>query len=81
MVQVGLWGTLKSATEGRDAVEVEASNIKEMLERLGDEYPGLKPQLDRGVSVSVDGKIYNDAWFHPLSSDSEVYLLPRLRGG
>ena len=51
------------------------------LARLGEDYPGLKPQLDRGVSVSIDGKIYRDAWFQPIPPGSEVFLLPRLAGG
>ncbi len=81
MVQVMLWGSLTSFTEGRTALEIEAANIKELLERLEEHYPGLKPTLEKGVSVSIDGMIYNDAWFQPINPDSEVYLLPRLEGG
>jgi sulfur-carrier protein len=81
MVQVVLWGSLKSATGGATKVEVEAANIRELLSRLGEKHPGLKPQLDRGVSVSIDGKIYRDAWFQPIPPGSEVFILPRLAGG
>lgn len=81
MVEVVLWGSLKSATGGTTKVAVEAANIRELLSRLGETYPGLKPQLDRGVSVSIDGKIYRDAWFQPIPPGSEVFLLPRLAGG
>jgi hypothetical protein len=44
-------------------------------------YPGIQPQIDRGVSISIDGLIYNDAWFTPIKPDSEVVLLPRIVGG
>jgi molybdopterin converting factor small subunit len=81
MVKVVLWGSLKTFTGGEESVEVEAANVRELLTRLGDAYPGLKPQIDRGLSVSIDGKIYRDAWFQPISPTSEVYLLPRLAGG
>ena len=81
MVDVVLWGSLKSAAGGKTALEIEASNIRQLLTRLGEACPGLKPQLDRGVSVSIDGRIYRDAWFQPIPAGGEVYILPRLAGG
>jgi molybdopterin converting factor small subunit len=29
----------------------------------------------------VDGEIYNDAPYHALKPDSEVYFIPRVAGG
>ncbi len=55
--------------------------MKDLLPRLGETYPGLQPQLKRGVSVSVDGIIFRDGWLTPLKSDSEVILLPKMQGG
>jgi molybdopterin converting factor small subunit len=81
MVQVVLWGSLKRAAHGKSQVEVEAADIRQLLTRLGEAYPDLKPQLDRGVSVSIDGLIYTNAWFQPIRPTSEVVLLPRLAGG
>ena len=81
MVEVGIWGSLKAATGGKDKVQVEAANIRQLLTKLGEDYPGLKPQLYRGVSVSIDGKIFRDAWFQPIPPGSEVVILPRLAGG
>jgi len=81
MVDVVLWGSLKSAAGGKTKVEIEAANIRQLLTRLVEAYPALKPQLDRGVSVSIDGRIYRDAWFQPIPPRGEVYILPRLAGG
>lgn len=81
MVAVKLWGTLRAFTDGHDVVEVEASTFKELLEVLVATYPGLKPQIDRGVSVALDGRIYRDAWFTPIRPDSEVVLMPYMQGG
>ena len=81
MVKVRIWGSLQSATDDRAEVEIEAGTLRELLDGLAREYPALRPQLDRGVSVAIDGKVYNDSWFTPISPDSEVVLLARLRGG
>lgn len=81
MVKVRIWGSLQWATDERAEVEIDASTLREVLDGLAERYPALRPQLDRGVSVAIDGKVYNDSWFTPVSPDSEVVLLARLRGG
>ena len=81
MVKVVVWGSLKPHTDGKAELEIEAGNVRELLNRLGETYPGLKPQLARGVSVAIDGVIFRDGWHEPLRKDSEVFLLPRMVGG
>ncbi|WP_299959474.1 MoaD/ThiS family protein [uncultured Roseobacter sp.] len=81
MVQVKIWGSLAAMTEDQTEVEVEAATLRELLDRLADKYPAIRPQLDRGVSVAIDGRIYNDSWFTRIAPDSEVVLLARLKGG
>jgi len=81
MVKVRIWGSLQWATDDQAEVEVEAGTLRELLDGLAEQYPALRPQLDRGVSVAIDGKVYNDSWFTPIHEDSEVVLLARLRGG
>jgi len=81
MVKVAIWGSLRSATDGKAEVEVEAGNFKQLLDQLALEYPGLKPQIKRGVSLALDGKIYRDAWFTKINEDSEVVLMPYMVGG
>lgn len=81
MVKVTIWGSLQSAIGGIEAIEVEARTTRELLDRLAEAYPGLKPQIERGVSVAIDGEIYRDAWFTPIREDSEVILMPYMAGG
>ncbi|MCV2893134.1 MoaD/ThiS family protein [Lentibacter sp. XHP0401] len=81
MVTVTLWGSLADLAGGQRNIEVEAKNLRELLTALDKDYPALRPQLERGVSVSIDGKIYNDSWFQPITESSEVVLLNRLEGG
>lgn len=81
MVAVRLWGSLAAFADGNREVEVAATNLRELLDGLAKAHPALKPQLDRGVSVAIDGRIYNDTWSTPISETSEVVLLSRLVGG
>ena len=79
-LSVMLWGTLRDAV-GAERVEVEARTIREMLDRLSEQHPALRPQIESGVSVSIDGAIYYGSWFKPVDPGQEIVLLPRIRGG
>lgn len=81
MVKVRLWGSLRQAADGQTEVEVEARTFKELLDRLAETYPGLAPQIARGVSLSLDGVIYREAWFAEIGPESEVVLMPYMTGG
>ena len=81
MVHVKIWGSLRHATDGKDEVEVDAANFRQLLDRLSEDYPGLKPQIERGVSLALDGLIYREAWFTEIRPDSEVVLMPYMTGG
>lgn len=82
MVKVRLWGSLRSAVDGAEEVEIpDATTFKDLLDGLSRDYPALRPQIERGVSLSLDGVIYREAWFTPLSEDNEIVLMPYMTGG
>ncbi len=81
MAHVTLAGPLQAAAGGRSEFEIDAANIRELLTRLGEDHPRLKPILDKGVTVAIDGEIYRSAWFQPIPPESEVHILPRMAGG
>jgi molybdopterin synthase sulfur carrier subunit len=81
MVEVMLWGSLRVAAGGKGKLDIEAKTIRELLRKLGENYPGTEVFLDRGIAVAIDGVIYRDNWSKTLPPDAEVFLLPRLEGG
>jgi molybdopterin converting factor small subunit len=81
VVKVKIWGSLRRFTDGRGELEVEAKNFKQVLDGLAEQYPGLKPQIERGVSLALDGRIYRESWFAEVRPDSEVVLMPYMTGG
>jgi len=80
MVKVRIWGSLVERT-GSEYVHVDGQNFLELLENLKCKYPGLVPQIERGVSLAIDGRIYKESWFTPVNEDSEVVLMPFMVGG
>lgn len=81
MVEVQLWAGLKNLADGQSIVSVEASNIREMLVALVEKHPGLDPIIKAGVSVAIDGDLYAESLVAPISPESEVILMQRIKGG
>jgi molybdopterin converting factor small subunit len=81
MVEVTLWGSLGAAAGGRNKLDIEAKDIRELFRKLTEQYPGLEPYIERGIAVSIDGVIYRDTWSKELPQGAEIFLLPRLVGG
>ncbi|KUM26876.1 molybdopterin synthase sulfur carrier subunit [Mesorhizobium loti] len=81
MVEVTLWGSLSVAAGGKDRLDIEAKDIRELFRKLAEQYPAFEPLIDRGIAVAIDGTIYRDTWSKKLPEGSEIFLLPRLAGG
>ena len=81
MVEVRLWGSLSAAIGGEEKLDIEAKTIRELFAKLEERHPALKPFIDAGIAVSIDGTIYRDTWSKELPQDAEIFLLPRLAGG
>ena len=81
MVEVTLWGSLSAAAGGKNKVDIEAKDVRELFRKLAEQYPGLQSWIDRGIAVSIDGVIYRDTWSKELPRGAEIFLLPRLVGG
>ena len=73
--------SLTAFTGGEGRVEVKATNVLQLMRRLGERFPELAPHLDDSLAVAIDGEIHQDDWFARLGPDSEVHLMPRIGGG
>ena len=81
---------LRRLTGGEKRVEVEASTISEMIERLEAAHPGVKDRLldesggiKRFINVFVDGEeiraLKGEAT--PIRDGSEISIIPAMAGG
>ena len=81
MARVVLVGNLAQVTGGVAEFQLPATSVKQLFRQLTELHPAIAPHLEEGVAVAIDGQIYQDALFHPIEPDSEVFLLPQIAGG
>jgi molybdopterin converting factor small subunit len=81
MAHVILTGNLRQYTGGVAEVEVKAASVRQLLARLGTDFPALAPHLEQGLAVAIDGQIYQDALLQEIAAGSEVHILPQVPGG
>ena len=63
------------------AITINAKNIRDLIQHLDNQYPGLKTKLESGHAVAIDGEIFTDPWLETLKENSEVCFLPAIEGG
>ena len=81
MAKVFFSTPLRRFTDGAESVEIEASNVRQLIIELDRRFPGIGAQLRGGSAVAVDGEIIQDALLEPLGPKSEVHFLPSFGGG
>lgn len=79
MVLVG--GLSQDFTAGESQIEVQADNVRRLIEALDKRFPGLGAELEAKMAVAIDGEIYQDPYLEPIDADSEVFFLPKIGGG
>ncbi|AWT59014.1 MAG: hypothetical protein DF168_00187 [Candidatus Moanabacter tarae] len=78
---------LQRFTSGEDFVEIEGSTVREVVQNLEVEYPGIRDRIcqeDRinpGIAVAVDGQISNEGMRRKVGPDSELQFIPAIGGG
>ena len=56
MAKVIFSTALRRFTDGAESVEIEASNVRQLIIELDRRYPGIGAQLRGGTAVAVDGE-------------------------
>lgn len=82
MAKVVLTGSLSDRFAGGETeLDVEASNVRQLLRALEARYPGLGNEIERAQLLAIDGEFYQDPFMQSLNADAEVYVLPKMAGG
>jgi molybdopterin synthase sulfur carrier subunit len=87
MPEVWIPALLLPLSGGRQKVNVPGGTVRQMIDNLDLEYPGIRARLLDGerlrpsIAVVVDGVISQDKLRHKLEEGSEVNFMPVISGG
>ena len=78
---------LQPLSGGVKQVELEARNVRQIVDELEKLYPGMKDRLVEdgrlrpNVSVAVDGEVARMGLLEKVSDAGEVHFVPAIGGG
>ena len=78
---------LQKLTSGAKSIEMNASNVRQVVEQLEELYPSIKGRLvendemQEGLAVLVDGDVAIMGLLTKVSENSEVHFVPAIGGG
>ena len=87
MARVFIPPTIRSLTGGQEIVEAAGHNVREIINGLEEQYPGIKDRLCRGdelrpgLSVAIGGSVSALGLLQRVDVDSEIHFLPAIGGG
>ena len=89
MPEVWLPPKLQQFTGGKQQVQVEGRTVRQVINSLEKQYPGVKAflcdemeqDLMPGLAVIVDGETSQLGMLQKVQENSEVHFLPALGGG
>jgi len=78
---------LQSLTAGVKQVDLDARNVRQIIERLEELYPGMKDRLVEGgeirpnLAIAIDGDVAIMGMLEKVEENSEVHFVPAIGGG
>ena len=78
---------LQKMTGGDKKVDMDARNVRQVIERLDELYPGIKNRLvENGeiipnLAIAIDGDVAIMGMLERVREDSEVHFVPAIGGG
>ena len=89
MAEVWIPPRMQSLTGGQRTLQVAGINVRQLINNLDNEFPGVRAQmcddetndLLPGIAVIVDGETSQLGLLQRVGENSEVHFLPALGGG
>ena len=78
---------LRELTGGRSQVSVGGASVRQVIDNLDAEHPGIRERLVGGgalrpnISVAVDGDVSPMGLMEPVGEASEVHFVAAITGG
>ena len=87
MAKIFIPTMLQSLTAGTKQVNLEARNIRQVIEQLDEMYPGIKDRLVEdgeirpNLAIAIDGDVAIMGMLEKVGENSEVHFVPAIGGG
>ncbi len=87
MAEVWIPPRMQSITKGQEQVQVGGATVRQILNNLEKEFPGIKEELCYeddimpGIAVIIDGETANLGMLEKVQENSEIHFLPAISGG
>ena len=87
MARVFVPTMLQSATGGVKEVEVDAGNVRQVIERLEERFPDIADRLLEdddirpNLAVAVNGEVARMGLLERVRADTEIHFVPAIGGG
>ena len=87
MAKIFIPTMLQSLTAGVKQVDLDARNVRQIIERLEELYPGIKDRLVEdgeirpNLAIAIDGDVAIMGMLEKVEENSEVHFVPAIGGG
>lgn len=87
MASVWIPPLMRSLSGNRERLEIAGETVREVIDNLERECPGIQARLFEdgrvkpGIAIAVDGVIQTRKLGAPVKPDSEIHFVPAISGG
>ena len=87
MAKIFIPTMLQSLTAGTKQVDLQARNVRQVIEQLDEMYPGIKDRLVEdgeirpNLAIAIDGDVAIMGLLEKVGENSEVHFIPAIGGG
>ena len=87
MAKIFIPTMLQSLTAGVKQVDLDARNVRQIIERLEELYPGMENRLIEdgeirpNLAIAIDGDVAIMGMLEKVEENSEVHFVPAIGGG
>ncbi len=68
-------------TGGVKEFEIDAENLRGVIKKLDELYPGLGEHLEKETTVAIDGELHEVGYSQPVRPGCEIFFIPKIEGG
>ena len=78
---------LQTMTNGVKQIDMEANNVRQVIDRLETLYPGMKDrliesgQIRSNLAVAIDGEVARMGLLEKIGEAREIHFVPAIGGG